>query len=363
MVRSPKQPPAAASSKRILIATVQVPFIRGGAEAHAEGLRDALCAAGHEAEIVAVPFKWYPPEKILDHMLACRLLDLTEAAGTPIDLLIGLKFPAYLIPHPRKVLWILHQHRSAYELWDHPRYRDISTWPQGQEIRDAIRQADRRLIAEARAVYANSRTVADRLEKFCGLKAEPLYHPPPHAAEFYCAPAEDYLFFPSRLCLPKRQAHVLEALSRTKQPVQVWFAGASDHAAITAELTALTEKLKLARRVKWLGRIADEEKRQLYARSLAVVYPPFDEDYGYVTLEAMLASKAVLTCRDAGGPLEFVTHGETGWVAEPTPESLAAAMDDLWRERGQAARRGAAGRTLYEQLEISWSHVVEKLLA
>jgi hypothetical protein len=105
---------------RILITTTQVPFIRGGAEVHAEGLRDALRRFGHEAEILAIPFKWYPPEKILDHMLACQLLDVTEVAGTPVDRVIGLKFPAYLIPHPNKVLWILHQHRTAYELWDHP---------------------------------------------------------------------------------------------------------------------------------------------------------------------------------------------------------------------------------------------------
>jgi len=97
-----------------------VPFIRGGAEVHAEGLRNALCEFGHKAEILAIPFKWYPPEKILDHMLACRLMDISEVAGTPVDLVVGLKFPAYLISHPNKVLWILHQHRTAYELWDHP---------------------------------------------------------------------------------------------------------------------------------------------------------------------------------------------------------------------------------------------------
>ena len=84
----------------------RVPFIRGGAEVHAEGLRDALRRFGHEAEILAIPFKWYPPEKILDHMLACQLLDVSEVAGTPVDRVIGLKFPAYLIPHPNKVLWI-----------------------------------------------------------------------------------------------------------------------------------------------------------------------------------------------------------------------------------------------------------------
>ena len=66
---------------RIVIATVQVPFVRGGAEVLAEGLREVLQAQGHEAEIVTIPFKWYPPERILDHMLICRLLDLTESSG------------------------------------------------------------------------------------------------------------------------------------------------------------------------------------------------------------------------------------------------------------------------------------------
>ena len=105
---------------RVVIATVQVPFVRGGAEILADQLLNALRSEGHEAEIVAVPFKWYPAERILDHMLACRLLDVTESTGTPIDRLIGLKFPAYFMPHPHKVLWLLHQHRTAYDLWDHP---------------------------------------------------------------------------------------------------------------------------------------------------------------------------------------------------------------------------------------------------
>ena len=134
-------------------------------------LRDALRAAGHEAEILAIPFKWYPPEKILDHILACRLLDVSEVAGTPVDLLIGLKFPAYLIPHPNKVLWILHQHRTAYELWDHP-LSDMVYYPNGAQVRDAIEQADRHLIPEANAVFANSRNVAQRLKKFCDIDSD-----------------------------------------------------------------------------------------------------------------------------------------------------------------------------------------------
>jgi glycosyltransferase involved in cell wall biosynthesis len=347
---------------RILIATTHVPFIRGGAEAHAEGLRDALLAAGHEAEIVAVPFKWYPPEKIMEHMLACRLLDLTEVAGMPVDLLIGLKFPAYLVPHPRKVFWILHQFRTAYELWDHP-LGDLIFSPNGQEVRDAIREADRQIIGGAKAVFANSRNVAARLKEYCGIDSTPLYHPPPHAEKFFSAPPEDYFFFPSRLCLPKRQALVLQALAQTTQPVRIRFAGTPDNPSYAIELKKLARKLHVDDRVEWLGQVSEDAKRDLYARARAVVYPPIDEDYGYVTLEAMLASKPVITCTDSGGPLEFVRAQETGLITEPTAEALGAAMDQLWANSSQATAMGEAARALYDGLGISWAEVVRKLLA
>ncbi|MBD0327582.1 MAG: glycosyltransferase family 4 protein [Pyrinomonadaceae bacterium] len=347
---------------RILIATTQVPFIRGGAEAHAEGLREALRLEGHEAEIIAVPFKWYPAEKILDHMLACRLLDVTEYAGTPIDLLIGLKFPAYLIPHPNKVVWILHQHRTAYELWDHP-LGDLIYEPDGALVRDAIHAADKKILAEAKSLYANSGNVARRLKQYCGLDSQPLYHPPPHAEEFYTAETVgDYLFFPSRLCRPKRQSLVLEALARTREHVRVSFAGTPDLPSYINELQSLARKLKVQQRVEWLGQVSEDEKRRLYAESIGVLYPPIDEDYGYVTLEAMLAAKPVITCTDSGGPLEFVRDNETGLVAEPTIEGLAARMDQLWKHKEQSREWGRRGRALYDEMGISWANVVRTLL-
>ena len=90
---------------------------------------------------------------------------------------------------------------------------------------------------------------------------------------------------------------------------------------------------------------------------------PFDEDYGYVTLEAMLSAKPVLTCTDSGGVLEFAEHGGTALVCEPDPEALAAQMDRLWNDRALAQRLGAAGRARYEALGIGWPQVVETLLA
>jgi len=347
---------------RILIVTTQVPFTRGGAEILADNLLRAVRAEGHEAELVAIPFKSHPPERVLDQMLAWRLLDVTVANETPVDLVIGLKFPAYLVHHAHKVIWLLHQHRTAYDLWDSP-FGDLIQTPNGVQIRDAIRRADQQCIPQSRAVFTIAKNVPRRLKKYCGIDATALYHPPLNAEHLHGANAEDYLFFPSRLTAIKRQALVVEALAYTRRPVQVRFAGSPDHGPYEEELHELAQKRKVQRRVQWLGPVSEEEKRRQYAHALGVVYPPVDEDYGYVTLEAMLSSKPVLTCTDSGGTLEFVQHGKTGLVAEPTPQALAAIMDQLWQDREQARLLGQAGRAHYEELEISWSKVVQRLVA
>jgi glycosyltransferase involved in cell wall biosynthesis len=345
---------------RILIATVQVPFVRGGAEMHADGLQVALAAAGHDVEQVRLPFKWYPPEGILEQILAARMFDVTESSGARVDRVIGLRFPAYFLPHPNKVLWILHQHRAAYDLWG-SELSDLMHSPRGQEVRDAIRSADLAYLPEARAIYANSRNVAGRLKRFSGIDAEPLYHPPPSADLFWSAPAEDFLYLPSRINRIKRHLLVVDALALCQEPVRVLFAGSADDIAYAREVSARVQLLGLTDRVEFLGAVGDDSKRDLYARCLAVLYTPVDEDYGYVTLEAMLARKPVITCSDSGGALEFVRDGETGIVSEPTAPDLASAMDRVWRERVLSAQWGEAGREAYERHGISWSRVVTTL--
>ncbi len=345
---------------RVVIATTQVPFIRGGAEVHAENLCAALRGAGHAAEIVAIPFKWYPPERILDTMLACRLLDLEESNGRRIDLMIGLKFPAYLIPHTNKVLWILHQHRTAYEQWDHA-LGDMIAFPNGREVRDAIRAADRQLIPQAKRIYSNSENVSARLRRFCGINSTPLYHPPLNAEAFRCEPAENYLLVPSRINRAKRQLLAVQALGRASSSVNLVFCGESEEIAYDAAIEREIDALNLRGRVRFCGRVDEEEKLSLYARSLGVLYVPFDEDYGYVTLEAMLTRKPVITCTDSGGPLEFVVDGQTGFVVEPDAGALAAAIDRLGGNTETAAAMGVAGWERYHAMNISWDAVVAEL--
>jgi glycosyltransferase involved in cell wall biosynthesis len=201
------------------------------------------------------------------------------------------------------------------------------------------------------------------MKEYCGLDSTPLYHPPWEAEKFYCDEPDDYLFYPSRIAPVKRQGLVVEALARTRQPVRLCFAGAADQPRFLHEVQTLARTLEVFDRIDWRGQVSEDEKRKLYARSIAVIYPPRDEDFGYVTLEAMLASKPVLTCSDSGGPLEFVQPRRTGLIAEPTPEGLALAMDELWQERSQARQWGRAGRAHYQNLKITWPHVIRSLLS
>jgi len=348
---------------RVVVATVRVPFVHGGAEVLADELIKALLAEGHQADLVSIPFSPNEAEQIPDQMLACGLIDLTEVHGMPIDRLIALKFPAYLIPHPHKVIWLLHQYRAAYDLWDHPA-GGLSYALRGRIVRDIIQRADRQIGEDTKAVFTISRNVTERLEKFSQINSVPLYHPPANAKDFYCAEkVEDYFFFPSRLSLTKRQELVLRALALTRNPVRVKFAGVADSPTYEEGLVKVARELGVQRRIEWMGFLSQAQKIDAYARALAVIFPPLDEDYGYVTLEAMLASKAVITCNDSGGPLEFLVPGKTGLVTPPEPQRLAEAMDTLWKDRDLARSQGAKGRHQYDKMGLSWSKVVKKLLA
>ena len=345
---------------RVLIANVQTPFVRGGAEMLADSLLDALLQAGHAAELVSMPFKWYPAARIADAMLAARLMEVGEWCGGSVDRLIGLKFPATLMRHPSKVLWLLHQYRGAYDLWGSP-LGDLNNAAEGRQARDAIRRADASMRSESRAIFTISRNVSERLRRFNGIASEPLYHPPPGAERFHEAAAEDFLLCPGRVNESKRQDLVVAGLALCREPVRVVFTGGADAEAYAAALRQRAAS-GLGDRVRWLGRVDEADKIDLYARCLGVVVPPFDEDYGYVTLEAMLAAKPVLTCADSGGPLDFVEDGETGLVCAPEPQAMAAAMDRLWRDRARARTLGRAGRARYDSLGLDWSGVVARLL-
>jgi len=344
--------------RNVLICTTQVPFTTGGAESHVDGLRRALIHAGYNAEVVALPFKWYPPAEIMRSALAWRLLDLSEANGKPVDLVIGMKFPAYLVAHERKVLWIMHQYRAAYNLWDTP-FDDLSTYPDGAQVREWIRNADNRLIPEAKKVFANSKTVAERLRRYNKIESQLLYHPPPRADSLCCGDQGDYIFYPSRLEPQKRQELLIEAAQHLRTPVKIVFAGGSRDA---KQHESLIRKYGVGDRVCLRGFVEESEIIELYRNALGVCYLPFDEDYGYVTLEGMLSAKPVVVARDGGGATEFIEHEREGLVVDPEPRAIAESLDSLYSDRVWARTLGQRGQEKLKSMNLSWESVVASLI-
>jgi glycosyltransferase involved in cell wall biosynthesis len=347
---------------RIAVCHPQTAFVRGGAETHTNALVRALNEAGHEAEVVSVAGKWYPATEIVHQMAVWRSIDLTESNGLPIDMVIALKFPAYLVKHERKVVWLIHQHRSAYELWDHPVYADLSKQDEGPAVRDMIWQADRIALGESKRVFTNSINVRDRLYNSTGLPSEALYHPSPMTEMLLrskLGDLGDYIVFPSRLEGLKRQALVVEAMKHAKSGVRLVLVGSGPD---EPALRRMIAKAGLGNRISIEIAVPDERLIDLYGNALGVYYGPYDEDYGYVTLEGMAARRPVVTLSDAGGPLEFVKDGETGLVSHPEPAEIGAAFDKLYRDRPSAERLGAAWLEKLRTSMPTWPEIVARLV-
>jgi glycosyltransferase involved in cell wall biosynthesis len=342
--------------RTVVVCETQVPFVTGGAERLVRGLVDQFRARGYLTERVSLPFQWRPKDEILTHAAAWRLINLSESNGKPIDLAVVTKFPSYFVRHPNKVAWLMHQFRAAYELCD-TLYSDFEHTEQDVGVRRTLVELDRKMLSECQRLFAIARNTASRLERFNGLRAESLYHPPPLADRLRPGEYGDYVLSVGRLETVKRIDLAVRAMRFADAPLRLVIAGDGTQRE-NLERLAATEGV--SDRVDFLGQVDDEQLIALYADALAVVYAPFDEDYGYVTLEAFLARKPVVTAPDSGGTLEFVQDGVNGIVCEPTAEAVGSAVNALAADRGRAASLGDAG---FERAGgISWDGVIERLV-
>lgn len=341
---------------RICICGTQIPFSRGGAEILVDSLRRELVARGHEAEVVTVPFSWNPRAQLLKSALAWRMLDLETLGGQQIDLVIATRFPSYLIAHPNKVVWLVHQFRQVYDLLG-TQYSDFGDDSEDRSIIDMVRRMDGRGLSEARALYTIADNTAARLAKFNRLTASPLYPPAPLDPNYRTGPAGDYIFSAGRLDEMKRFDLLIDAMTQVTSDVRCKIAGIGPE---SDNLATRIAEAGLGDRVELLGWTEDDRLVDLYANSLAVFYAPFDEDYGYVTVEAFKSGKPVITAADAGGVLEFVDDGATGFICPPdAPDVFAQRIDRLFEDRALAAALGAAASRRVE--DITWDQVITQL--
>jgi glycosyltransferase involved in cell wall biosynthesis len=344
------------SVRTVLVCEARVPLVEGGAELHVRSLVEQLRRRGFEAELVSIPFKWQPKAEILAHAAAWRLIDLSECNGRPIDRVIATKFPSYFVRHHHKVTWLIHQYRAAYELCGTP-YSDFEHLEGDVALRRALLELDTQMLRESRRIFTNARNTAARLERFNGVSAEPLYHPPQLAGRIRSGPYGDYVLTVGRLETVKRADLVVAAMRYVDAPVRLVIVGDGTQ---RRNVEAKAEQLGVSARIRFAGTVDTEDLLALYAGALAVVYPPFDEDFGYVTLEAFLARKPVITAGDSGGPLEFVEHDVNGAICEPTAEAIAAAVNRYAADRTLARTHGEAGHARASL--VTWDGVIERLL-
>ncbi|MDE3153511.1 MAG: glycosyltransferase [Acidobacteriota bacterium] len=342
---------------RIAVVTSSPPFVEGGHLVIARALVEALRAAGHQAGVVVTPQNRFGRQAAA--YVATWLTDVGQSPDGPIDQVISLRYPSYAVRHPRHVCWLNHTMREYYDQW--PRFRATLSWKAGvkeQVRRRLIHAADGHLLRRhVTRLFVQSETIRQRVDRWLHVPSEVLYPPPP-PRPYRCDGYGDYLFAVSRLTRLKRFDLLVRALAEPAAAgVRCVIAGDGEEA---PRLQALIGELGLGDRVQLIGRIDDAAMLDHLARCRAVCFPPLDEDYGFVTVEAFAARKAVVTCRDSGGPAELVEDGRSGFVCEPAPAKLAAALGTLAGDRATAERLGAGAAA--RVADLTWERAIGTLL-
>ncbi len=349
----------------IIVLGVKVPYTSGGMEVLVRDLLRELKLRGHNADLIELPYTVLPKESILNQAAYYRSIDFSTLGAVKTDLVIATKFPNYFAKHTKKSVWLVHQHRAIYDLFG-TRFADFSDDPRDEALRSMIATADQKCLAEADYLSGISANVVDRLNHYNHLQAEVLYPPLPQVGKYYNAPAEEYILSVGRLCSIKRVDLMLKALPIVHKQVKLKIVGLPDEPGIMEYYQNEIAKHHLQDRVEFLGRVSNEDLVDLFAKSLAVYYAPYNEDYGYVTLEAMASGKPVLTANDSGGTLEFVKHEENGLIVDPNPDSIGHGINRFVEDKDWAKHLGLNGLAWIDQSGLNstgWDRIIERLLS
>ncbi len=339
---------------RILVCAPQTPFVRGGSEVLVEQLVSSLRAQEYKTDVVSLPFQDWPHEALIRSASIWRMLDL-DKLYLPADAVIATKFPSYYVQHPNKIVWLFHNYRQIYDLYDTPYGGYSRRRTDDLQASQWIAVNDREFLLESQKILAISENVRNRLRKYLDLDAEVLYPPPPMQDRFHCKDYEPFIFVAQRLDPYKRTDLLLQSVELVEGDFKVLIAGTGPD---ETRLRDFVCEKGMENRVQFLGRITDEELIDYYARCRMVYYAPFDEDYGFTTVEAFLSHKPVLTASDSGGALEFVEHKTNGWIASPLPGEMAAGIREIIEQPDYAGRLGEEG---YRKVRnLSWASTMAR---
>jgi glycosyltransferase involved in cell wall biosynthesis len=341
--------------RKICVCSVQIPFVRGGAEYFSQNLVNQLRSRSYEVEHVQLPFQTLPIEEVVKGCLAWRLLNLDRIYNDEIDLVIGTKFPSYMVPHRNKIIWLVHQYREIYDLHDTV-FSGFQPTSNHVQIRKELIDLDHMAFSETKKIFSISKTVSRRLKEFNNFESVPIYPPIDDAHKFHFSEMGDFVLSVSRLEGNKRVKLLIEAMKHVSPNFKAVIVG---EGYLRKEYEWIAEVQKVSDRIIFTGSISRDELIDYYSRAGVLFYGPIGEDYGYATLEAFYSGKPVITCHDSGGILEFVDE-TTGWVTKPEPEAIANCIEEALTKKVEAKRLGEAGRSRIAN--INWNSTLDKLI-
>ncbi len=343
---------------RIAVVTSQPAFMEGGHLVLARALVKALRAAGHDSALVSTPQNRFGCQGAA--YLATWLTDVGMTGDArPIDQVISLRYPSYAVRHPVHVCWLNHTMREYYDQWD--AFSAPLSWKgrlKENVRRRLVHAADRHLLKRhVQQLFVISGTVQRRLERWNHLPSTVLY-PPPAQRPYRCDEYGDYIFALSRLTPLKRLDLLVEALAQpAAEGVRCVIAGDGPE---REALRARIARHCLESRVRLIGHVSDEILVEHLGRCRAVCFPPFDEEYGFIAVEAFASSKPVITCVDSGGPAELVRDGVNGLVCDATPQTLALALRRVMDDSRLAEQLGSAGQR--NVADLTWERTIQQLV-
>ena len=384
--------------KIAIVAPSPVPFTIGGAEYLYCGIQNSINNySSHHCELIKIPVKEGSFWEIIDSYHRFYSLDLTS-----FDMVISTKYPSWMVHHTNHNLYMVHHLRGLFDTYhffnkpertpenliigevekiistlrkESPSKGDVDlffTWiynlkqteskyPKelfefpGPFIHEIVHFLDDYALApdKIKKYFTMSENVKNRRDYFPTGVPVRVINPPPMHDSFCCTDAT-YLFTASRLDNPKRIDLLIDAMKYVPHAISLKIAGTGP------EEKRLKTKAGNDTRIEFVGFVNDDQLKEYYANALAVLFVPYDEDYGFITVEAMKSRKAVITTSDSGGPLEFVKDWQTGFIVSPDPKQIAEKIIFFIENKERA---GDMGVTAYENVKnITWKSFSHELL-
>ena len=374
--------------KIAIVAPSPTPFTMGGAEKLWFGIEEYLNKnTNHQCELIKIPTKEGSFWDLIDAYYSFYNLDLSH-----FDMVISGKYPAWMTPHHNHHIYMLHTLRGLYDSYnstmelpqiENIHIKNIMEYMQRDNatiqtafdmifnlkkeknipqaffdfpapfIKEIIHFLDKKAMQHIKKFSAISQTVANRKSYFPNLAKVKVIYPPSNLTDFQNS-GYHYFFTASRLDAPKRIDMLIKAYQKADTNIPLKIAGTG------AQYNHLKALIGEDKNIELLGFVSDIELKAYYANAYAIIFIPKEEDYGLITIEAMSSQKAVITCSDSGGVLEFVQHNKTGIIASPSIEELSRHISFISTNRELTIKMGENAQKSVSH--IQWENTINELI-